>query len=367
MSATQAAITDTTTATTTTAAGGAGHRKTAWQPLHPDVRPRLDPQYVKLHDEELQYFFPDHERQWDPAIRQGSPNTPLGLGPVAVGAVETFDLGLFQIRAFTPSTQGPSDSPRPGAGWPLFVWFHGGGFALGDLGSDLDIITRICQESQCVVASIGYRLAPEHKYPASIEDSVAALRWLLSPEDGVAKLGLDRTRFALGGASAGALLAVSAALHCAQDADPDVRPSLQVLIVPVVDNTAQPNGERWSVNGPTAPGLTPTRMLWYRNMWLNSPADALNWDASVDRAPPELIARLPPSFVAIADQDLLAPEGEQFADLMAAAGVPVEKKIYKGCTHALLAYSGWTSRGSCFMTACIVSETRFIPEPRPNT
>ncbi|KAL8410440.1 hypothetical protein RB596_000213 [Gaeumannomyces avenae] len=327
--------------------------RTAWQPLHPDARARLDPQYVELHDKVLQYFFPEHEKPWDPAIRRGSPNAPLGLGALPVGAVENFDLGLFKIRAFVPSIEGPSDSPRPDAGWPLFVWFHGGGFALGDLDSDQDIITRICQESRCVVASIGYRLAPEHKYPASIEDGIAALRWLLSPEDGVEKLDLDRTQFALGGASAGALLAISTALHCAEDADLDVRPSLQVLIVPVVDNTAQPDGERWSVNGPTAPGLTPKRMLWYRNMWLNSPEDALNWDASVDRAPPELIARLPPSFVAIAGQDLLAPEGEQFVDLMIAAGVPVEKKIYEGCTHALLAYSGRMDKSRELLYDCV--------------
>lgn len=357
MSATPAAAdTNTNTDTTTDAAtAAAGQPRKAWQPLHPDVRPRLDPQYVQLHDEVLQYVFPDHEKPWDPAIRLGSPNAPLGLGPVPVGAVETFDLGLFQIRAFTPNTttQGPSDSPRPDAGWPLFVWFHGGGFALGDLDSDWDVITRICQESHCVVASVGYRLAPEHKYPASIQDGVAALRWLLSPQDGVAKLNLDRTRFALGGASAGALLAVASALHCAEDADPDVRPLLQVLIVPVVDNTAQPDGERWSVNGPVTPGLTPMRMLWYRNMWLNTPADAENWDASIDRAPPELIARLPPAFVAIADQDLLAPEGEQFADLMTAAGVPVEKKIYEGCTHALLAYSRRMDKSRELLYDCV--------------
>lgn len=149
MSATPAAAdTNTNTDTTTDAAtAAAGQPRKAWQPLHPDVRPRLDPQYVQLHDEVLQYVFPDHEKPWDPAIRLGSPNAPLGLGPVPVGAVETFDLGLFQIRAFTPNTttQGPSDSPRPDAGWPLFVWFHGGGFALGDLDSDWDVITRICQ------------------------------------------------------------------------------------------------------------------------------------------------------------------------------------------------------------------------------
>ncbi|KLU90801.1 hypothetical protein MAPG_10652 [Magnaporthiopsis poae ATCC 64411] len=327
---------------------GDGQRaaRKVWQPLHPDVRSRLDPQYLELHDGVLQYVQPTNEKPWDPSIRL-SAGVSTGLGPVPVGSTEDIAVGNFKIRVYTPQTG------RPDEGWPVFIWLHGGGFALGDLGSDDDLLTRVCQEARCVVCTIGYRLAPEHKYPAAVEDSVEGTRWILSP-DGIGRLGLDRSRVAIGGVSAGAHLAAATCLHWADGDLAGVEPLLQILVVPVVDNTALPSSERWSLNGPTAPGLTPERMLWYRRMWLKEETDdALNWDASIDRAPVELLAKMPRAFVAVAELDLLAPEGVDFADQMRAAGVEVEIKVFTGCPHALLSYAGWMDKGKELLYDCV--------------
>lgn len=319
-----------------------------WQPLHPDVRPLLDSQYVKLHDEVLQYIKPDEQREWDGTRRLGTYGLPRNsVKPIPVGSdrIMTIPDSNLRIRIFTPSTD--RDMDRHPDGWPVFLWFHGGGHALGDLDSDEEVLTRICEYAQCVVINLDYRLAPEHPYPAAIDDSVAALQWLAQPDGGVKELGLDRTKVAIGGASAGGHLTVATLLRCAQENNP---PNLniikQVLVVPVIDNTATPeNGPFWCLKAHTAPWLTPSRMLWYRNMWLHSQEQCEEWQASVNRAPVDLLARLPPAFIAVAGEDLLCPEALDFAEKIRAAGVEVEVKEFDGCTHALLGYSGRMDKG----------------------
>lgn len=118
-------------------------RQVVWQPLHPEVRPRLDTQYVELHDTLLQYARPTHTQPWDASIRQptqASVKTGLDIVPVLAEEVQ---LEGFTILVLTPVT-GPEDEPKPESGWPVFIWFHGGGFVLGDHSSELDLLTRIC-------------------------------------------------------------------------------------------------------------------------------------------------------------------------------------------------------------------------------
>ncbi|KAI6366343.1 hypothetical protein MCOR25_005158 [Pyricularia grisea] len=313
-----------------------------WQPLHPEVRPLLDSQYVKLHDEVLQYIMPDEQREWDGTRRLGTYGLPRNSAkPIPVGSdrIVTIPDTNLRIRIFTPSTD--RDVDRHPDGWPVFLWFHGGGHALGDLDSDEEVLTRICEYAQCVVCNVDYRLAPEHPYPAAIDDCVAALRWLVRPDGGVKEVGLDKTKVAIGGASAGGHLTIATLLRCAQENNPpDLNIIKQVLVVPVIDNTATPeNGPFWSLKAHTAPWLTPSRMLWYRNMWLHSQEQCEEWQASVNRAPVDLLARLPPAFMAVAGEDLLCPEALDFAEKIRAVGVDVEVKEFDGCTHALLGYS----------------------------
>lgn len=140
-----------------------------YQPLHPAVRARLDPQYVAFHDAHMQYVEPDDARPWDGTART-KPSLPPGTpDPVPVGATEDLTIAdTFALRVFTPA-----GTPPP-AGWPLFVWYHGGGWAIGGIQSENDFCTRVCAGAGVVVCSVGYRLAPEHPFPAAADDADAA-------------------------------------------------------------------------------------------------------------------------------------------------------------------------------------------------
>ena len=118
-----------------------------WQPLGPSIRSKLDPEYVAFHDEFAQYIQPDDSKPWDPEIRTG-PRLPYsGIGPAKVGKTEDAKLGELAMRVFTP------EGTHGGAGWPLLVWFHGGGFVGGDIDSDVDFLTRACSSTQSLVFS----------------------------------------------------------------------------------------------------------------------------------------------------------------------------------------------------------------------
>jgi len=203
---------------------------------------------------------------------------------------------------------------------------------------------------------VGYRLAPEFKYPAAAEDSVDALVWVHS-ERGSAELGIDKHRIAVGGTSAcvhlsfgrldcrvnlssrhrGGNLAAVVSMKASILLHP-VPLVMQLLVVPVVDNTANVSSV-WETRK-DAPWLTPQRMTWYRNMYLPNASDAVKWDASPNKAPPELLQKTPPTWVAVAEQDLLAPEALAFAQQLRKSGVHVEVKIYEGMTHSILALNG---------------------------
>jgi acetyl esterase/lipase len=113
----------------------------------------------------------------------------------------------------------------------------------------------------------------------------------------------------------------------------------QLLVLPVINNTALPTAEPWVTNG-LAPWLTPSRMLWYRRKYLQNEEDCLKWTASPNLAPTELLKKSPKTWVAVAECDLLAPEAIAYGKQLEEVGVDVEFKTYKGATYSLLAGSG---------------------------
>ncbi|OQV04033.1 hypothetical protein CLAIMM_08982 [Cladophialophora immunda] len=304
-----------------------------YQPLDPQLRQSLDPEYVAFHDEYIQYLEPDDVREWDPEQTR-SRRLPGNSEPVPV-LQKDIQRPNFPVRAFWPH------GSRPALGWPVLVWFHGGGWAVGSIDSENDFCSRICRDTPCVVVTVGYRLAPEHPYPAAVEDAVEALVWVHSKE-GSRTLGIDATRIAIGGTSAGGNLSVVASLKASLLPEP-IPIIFQILLVPVVDNTA--TVETVWASRAKAPWLTPARMLWYRRMYLPLPGTASNWDASPNRAPEDLLAKMPKTWFGIADQDLLAPEAREFATHLRRVGVAVEVAEYEGMTHTILAMNAIFSKG----------------------
>jgi acetyl esterase/lipase len=201
----------------------------------------------------------------------------------------------------------------------------------------------VCQIAKCVVVTVGYRLAPENPYPASVEDAVSALQWVVGPE-GSSTLNVNPSRIAIGGTSAGGNIAAVLSLKASQ-LSPPISIRAQILIVPVIDNTATVE-TIWKENQ-HAPLLTPTRMEWYRAMYLPNAPNALNWDASPNLAPAELLAKTPSTWIAVAGQDLVAPEAVLYAQQVERAwkqegvqGRDAVVKAYEGATHSILAMAG---------------------------
>jgi acetyl esterase/lipase len=120
--------------------------------------------------------------------------------------------------------------------------------------------------------------------------------------------------------------------------DISFKPAFQFLICPVIDNTAT-EFTSWTESS-HASWLTPSRMKWYRDMYLSQPDDARQWDASPCFAPKEMLKLSPKTLICIAECDLLAPEEHKFAELLQSEGVVTEKKIYKGATHSILVLAG---------------------------
>ena len=214
----------------------------------------------------------------------------------------------------------PAGLPSPA---PALLYFHGGGFVLGDLNSHDGLCRRVAAEAQVEVIAVAYRLAPEHPAPAAFEDARAALDALrlLAPS-----LGLDPTRLAVGGDSAGGNLAATLSLHDA--GSPALR--AQLLLYPLVDHRCDsPSFERFKLGY----YLTAAQVRWFRSQYLG--ADRSH-DADPEHSPllaPNL-GRSPPTVLQVAGLDVLRDEGLAYAARLQAEGVPVTLLRAEGLPHA---------------------------------
>jgi len=233
--------------------------------------------------------------------------------------------GDIPIRVYMP------DSERP---MPGLVFLHGGGWVVGSLQTHDGLCRALANGGGCTVVSVDYRLSPEHKFPAAIDDAVAATRWVF---ENVSQLGIDRERIAVGGDSAGGNLAAAVALMLRDAAGP--RLAFQLLIYPVTDRNFETPSYIANADGFR---LTRSAMQWYWNHYLRSAADADDQRASPLRA--ASLEGLPPAFVATAEYDPLLDEGRAYADRLRAAGVPVEYREYPGLVHGFAGQGGVVDR-----------------------
>ncbi|THU97426.1 hypothetical protein K435DRAFT_662798 [Dendrothele bispora CBS 962.96] len=315
------------------------------QPLHPSVISKLDPEYIEFHNSTLQYITPPHTLPWDPALRN-APAVPGGTEPLKVGSVKDFEMTHTNFRAFTPEGEVPEK------GWPVFIFFHGGGWTFGNIGSEQGFSTNMCVRAKCVTISVNYRLAPEHKYPLAVEDAVESLQWVI--KNGKKELNIDTSKIAVGGSSSGGNLAAIVALKAAEPTFTPPLPSpllLQLLIVPVTDNTAtDAPGGRWESNK-LSPWLSPDRMNWFKSNYLPNKEDWTKWDASPLFAPKELMAKTPNAWIGLAEMDILCDEGMEYGKKLKEVGVKeVETVVYKGGPHPIMAMDAAVKLGAKLVT-----------------
>lgn len=202
------------------------------------------------------------------------------------------------------------DAPRQGG--PGLLYLHGGGWVIGNLDSHDEICRWFANSAACTVVCPDYRLAPEHKFPAGLDDCVAALAFMAEDAN---VLGVDRRRIAVAGDSAGGNLASVVAL-LSRAGGPAV--AAQLLLYPNTDAAQVTDSYRRYAEGF---GLTAATMRWFRDHYIRTADDIVDWRVSPLRA--ASLAGSPPAFVAIAGNDILADEGTAYAERLKDAGVPV--------------------------------------------
>ena len=229
--------------------------------------------------------------------------------------------GGVPLRLYRPVDAGDGASVKP-----ALVYFHGGGWTIGDLDTHDVLCRQLCAAAGIVVVAVDYRLAPEHRFPAAVDDCLAATRWV---QREAAALGIDHTRLAVGGDSAGGNLAAVVALAL-RDAG-DAAPAFQLLIYPATDQRAGTPSH--TING-QGYLLTADSIGYYRGHYFADSAQWADW-----RGSPLLAAdlgRLPPALVLTAGYDPLRDEGLQYADALSAAGNRVQSVCFDRQVHGFI-------------------------------
>ncbi|MET8279929.1 alpha/beta hydrolase [Micromonospora sp. NPDC005174] len=227
--------------------------------------------------------------------------------------------GDLPVRVYRPAGSGPL---------PTLLYFFGGGWTLGSIDTADGICRRLANAVPCQVVTVGYRLAPEHPFPAAVQDCHAATVWIAENAD---RFGVDPTRLAVGGDSAGGNLAAAVTLLCRADG-----PALaaQLLVYPNTDIGGEPSGPVG--DDPTL--FNRHSVAWYRTHYLAEPEQSRDPLASPLRA--DDLSGLPAALVITAELDPLCAEGQRYAERLGAAGVPARVDHYPGMIHGFFAMPG---------------------------
>ncbi|MDM5247896.1 alpha/beta hydrolase [Lysinibacillus sp. G4S2] len=234
--------------------------------------------------------------------------------------------GEIGLRIYKPEGEGL---------FPIFIYIHGGGWVLGDL-ETVDVPCRnIVNKANCIVVSVDYRLAPEHKFPTPLMDCYAAAKWVFEHAH---ELNGDSEKIAVGGDSAGGNLAAAVTMMARKSGEFNF--VSQVLIYPVVDFSF--NTDSYKENGKDY-FLTYESMVWFSQAYLEKETDKGNIYAAPLLA--EDLTKLPPALVITAEYDPLRDEGLAYAERLKSAGVPVTSTCYKGMIHGFFWMSGILEQG----------------------
>lgn len=236
--------------------------------------------------------------------------------------------GLITFRAYRPHG-------APAGPLPTLIYYHGGGFVIGNIATHDSTCRRLANKSRCQVISIDYRLAPEHPFPAPIDDGVAAFRHI---RDNAASFGVDPTRLAVGGDSAGGQMAAVVCQTC-RDAG-EAMPAFQMLIYPATDSSKESGSRKSFAEGYF---LSKALMDWFWKAYVPAGTDLADLRLSPLLA--KDLAGLPPAFVLTAGYDPLRDEGRAYADRLIDAGVKTTYVNYPGTIHGFFSLSRFLTQG----------------------
>lgn len=308
---------------------------------------------MPLHQEAKAYL--ENTRKWDVdpeqdhsiSIARNRSNTrPYESGPTSPTSEDLLipgKNGKIPIRIYTPPEQGP---------FPILVWFHGGGWVFGDLDTSDCTCRHLCLGSNCIVISVDYRLAPESKFPAAVDDCYAATNWASINSESINGL---PNKLAVGGPSAGGNLAAAVALMSRDKLTPKI--DLQLVMVPCLDRNFETDSYSTNAEGF---GLTKKRMQWFWNHYLQNDKDAYNSYAAPLQE--KNLSGLPPALVQTAEFDPLRDDGFKYHARLEEAGIKSSYKNYKGMIHMFFSVPSQIAGGQeALNDACLALKLALQP------
>jgi acetyl esterase/lipase len=304
----------------------------------------LDPQAQQVLEQIAALGLPPNHLVSPSQARINMKSRPRAAGPEVTRVEDRLIPGLgvdIPVRIYTPTGSGP---------FPILVWFHGGGWVVGDLETADPTARHLTVGAKCVVISVDYRLAPETKFPGAVDDCYAATVWAAQQ---ATRINGDPSKIAVGGDSSGGNLAAAVALMARDRGGLSL--AFQLLVYPVTARDFDMLSYRHNAEGY---GLTLDAMRWYWDLYLQHPDDASNPYAAPLVA--ENLKGLPPALVITAECDPLRDEGEAFAKRLQAAGVPTTYSLYDGMIHGFFGMTAVLDKGKqAVAEACAALQQAF--------
>jgi acetyl esterase len=292
----------------------------------------LHPQVVALLERVEKSPLPPYHEVPPHVARRIYRDTRAALSPRAPEVAEAKLLiapGPVALRAYRPAGTQPADE------LPALVYFHGGGWVIGDLDTHDVLCRQLANGARCAVYSVDYRMGPEFPFPAAVDDCVAATRYVAGRHKQVA----------VGGDSAGGNLATVVALHARDAGAPKI--AFQLLIYPATDQRAQHPSIRKNGEGYL---LTRKSMEYFQAQYLPRKADFLDWRASPLLA--KSLAGLAPAYLITAGYDPLVDEGREYAERLARDGVEVAYREYPDMVHGFILFGGVLDTANAAVSEC---------------
>ena len=232
--------------------------------------------------------------------------------------------GRIPIRIYTPRDLKPDEK------LPVLVWYHGGGYVIGDLDTHDSVCRALANEADCIVVAVDYRLAPEHKFPAAVDDCEAALKWVAKH---ASEIHADGARIAVGGDSAGGNLATVVSILARDAGSPNI--AFQLLIYPVTAPEPETKSHHAFAEGYL---LTRKTITWFFTHYIRSSKDTTDFRYAPLEA--DDLSSLPPALIIVAGYDPLRDEGVEYAEALIHAGNRVRLSNYEGMVHGFYLMGG---------------------------